>query len=336
MRINMRQWKEIVLSSDYRLAMPIMTHPGIDLTGRTVLETVTNSHLHFDAVRAVARAYPTAASTMIMDLSVEAEAFGAKVRFSDNEVPFVVARCVEDAESIDRLVIPDLKRARVGQRIEASAIAARTISDRPVFAGCIGPFSLAARLFDVTEILTAILIEPDSILPLLEKCARFLVSYVKAFKSAGANGVVMAEPVAGVLSADLCSQFSSVFVRRIVNSVQDENFFVILHNCGDTDSLVPSMDSTGAWGLHFGNRCNIVQALARLPADTLVFGNLDPVGVFKSGTPESMRSEVLRLLEATKQYPNFILSSGCDVPPNVPLRNIDAFFQALGEFNAQH
>jgi uroporphyrinogen decarboxylase len=336
MRINMRQWKEIVLSSNYRLAMPIMTHPGIDLLGRTVMETVTNSHLHFDAVRAVARAYPTAASTMIMDLSVEAEAFGAKVRFSDNEVPFVVGRCVEDAESIHRLVIPDLTRARVGQRIEASAIAAKMISDRPVFAECIGPFSLAARLFDVTEILTAILIEPDSILSLLEKCTRFLVSYVKAFKSAGANGVVMAEPVAGVLSADLCSQFSSAFVRRIVNSVQDENFFVILHNCGDTDSLVPSMDSTGAWGLHFGNRCNIVQAVERLPADTLVFGNLDPVGVFKSGTPEAMRSAVLKLLEATKQFPNFVLSSGCDVPPNVPLRNIDAFFQALGEFNAQH
>ncbi len=336
MRINMRQWKEIVLSSDNRLAMPIMTHPGIDLMGRTVLEAVTNSHLHFDAVRAVARSYPTAASTMIMDLSVEAEAFGAKVRFSDNEVPSVVARCVQDAESIHRLTIPDLTRARVGQWIEASAIAAKTISDRPVFAECIGPFSLAARLFDVTEILTAILIEPDSILSLLEKCTRFLVSYVKAFKSAGANGVVMAEPVAGVLSADLCSQFSSAFVRRIVNSVQDENFFLILHNCGDTDSLVPSMDSTGAWGLHFGNRCNIVQALARLPVDTLVFGNLDPVGVFKSGTPEAMRSAVLKLLEATKQFPNFVLSSGCDVPPNVPLRNIDAFFQALGEFNAQH
>jgi uroporphyrinogen decarboxylase len=97
--------------------------------------------------------------------------------------------------------------------------------------------------------------------------------------------------------------------------------------------LVPSMHGTGAAGLHFGNRCTIVDALAQLPRDTIVFGNIDPVGVFKSGTPETVRSETLRLLTATKDYPNFVISSGCDIPPNVPLENIDAFFLALRDFN---
>ncbi|MCQ5183170.1 methylcobamide--CoM methyltransferase, partial [Parabacteroides distasonis] len=32
-------------------------------------------------------------------------------------------------------------------------------------------------------------------------------------------------------------------------------------------------------------------------------------------------------------YPNFILSSGCDIPPLVPSNNIDAFYQALEEYN---
>jgi uroporphyrinogen decarboxylase len=333
MQRNMRLWAENVCSSSKRLAIPIMTHPGIDLTGHTVDQAVHSSQLHSGAVKAVAMAYPTAASTMIMDLSVEAEAFGAAIRFSEDEVPAVTGRCVYDSETIDRLSIPTLSQARLGQWIVAARQASLAINDRPVLAGCIGPFSLAARLYDVSEIMTAILMEPESILILVEKCTQFLISYVNAFKSAGANGIVIAEPVAGVLSPEHCTQFSSDFVRRIVQSAQDETFAVILHNCGDTDTLVTSMLGTGAAGLHFGNRCDIVLALDQIPPDTLVLGNLDPVGVFKSGTPERVKTETENLLQATKRFSNFIISSGCDVPPNVPLKNIDAFFDALAAFN---
>lgn len=51
---------------------------------------------------------------------------------------------------------------------------------------------------------------------------------------------------------------SSVFVKRIVDAAQDEGFLVILHNCGDTDTLASSMQGTGAGGLHFGNRCRFL------------------------------------------------------------------------------
>lgn len=77
----------------------------------------------------------------------------------------------------------------------------------------------------------------------------------------------------------------------------------------------------------------MVDALKEVPADALAMGNLDPVSVFKMGTPESMHKDTLELLEATKEYPNFVLSSGCDVPPHTALENIDAFYEALKEFN---
>ena len=31
-------------------------------------------------------------------------------------------------------------------------------------------------------------------------------------------------------------------------------------------------------------------------------------------------------------HPNFVISTGCDVPPMSPWANIDAFFQAVDEF----
>lgn len=31
-------------------------------------------------------------------------------------------------------------------------------------------------------------------------------------------------------------------------------------------------------------------------------------------------------------YKNFVISSGCDIPPATPWENIDAFFEAVNEF----
>ena len=82
------------------------------------------------------------------------------------------------------------------------------ILDRPVFAGVIGPFSLAARLLDVTEIMVDCYDEPDMVHIVLDKAAEFLTEYCLAYKAAGANGVVVAEPVAGLLSPSLAEEFA--------------------------------------------------------------------------------------------------------------------------------
>ena len=65
----------------------------------------------------------------------------------------------------------------------------------------------------------------------------------------------------------------------------------------------------------------------------MVFGNLDPVGIIKNGTPEIIRAETLELLNKTASFKNFVLSSGCDVPPGTKIENIDALFNALNEYN---
>ena len=212
-------------------------------------------------------------------------------------------------------------------------LAAKAITDRPVFAGCIGPYSLAGRLYDMSEIMMLIYINPEAANSLLKKCSDFILRYCMALKATGVNGVVMAEPAAGLLSDEDCTQYSSVFIKEIVEKVQDDHFTVILHNCGNTGHCTKAMVATGAAAYHFGNKIDMVEALKEVPADALAMGNLDPVSLFKADTPEVMKKATLDLLEATKSYPNFVLSSGCDTPPHTPAENIDAFFAALNEFN---
>lgn len=73
--------------------------------------------------------------------------------------------------------------------------------------------------------------------------------------------------------------------------------------------------------------------MRQCPADLPVMGNIDPVGIMQQATPERVHAAVTELLEKTSGYDNFILSSGCDVPPHTPVDNIKAFYQALAEYN---
>ena len=309
--------------------MPVMTHPGIEQNGNTVREAVSDGRIHAEAVITLAKKDPTVAACTIMDLTTEAEAFGAEIAFSDEAVPTVVGHLLSDVESIYQLQVPSLSAGRIPAYLKANLLAARSIVDRPVFGGCIGPFSLAGRLYDMSELMMLIYENPDAAHALLRKCTDFIGKYCEALKQTGVNGVVMAEPAAGLLSNIDCRTFSSQYVKRIVDHVQDEGFIVILHNCGNTGQCTEAMVSTGAAAYHFGNKCRMEEVIREVPPTALVMGNIDPVSVFKDGRPEQMRQTVLDLLGKMKTYPNFVLSSGCDTPPHTPIANINAFFEVL-------
>ena len=311
-----------------------MTHPGIELIGRTVREAVTDGTVHADAICALNERFPAAAVTAIMDLTVEAEAFGAEVVFSEDEIPNVVGRLVADYDSVAALEVPGLDKGRVQQYLLANRLTAERIKDKPIYGGAIGPFSLAGRLFDLSELMMAIYIEPETVTLLLEKCTDFIISYLRAMKQTGISGVILAEPAAGLVSNDDCNAYSTAYVRKIVEAVQDKDFTVILHNCGNTGHCTDAMIKSGAAALHFGNKADMVEALRACPTGIPVMGNLDPVGILGQASADIVRAETLKLLEATAGWDNFVLSTGCDVPPHIPFENIAAFYEALEEFNS--
>lgn len=334
--MNMDQWLQQMRTAGPKKAMPILSFPAVTLMGVSVRELIASSELQAAGMQKVAARTPSAAAVSMMDLSVEAEAFGAQVRFSDVEVPTVLGAMVNDEAEAEALAIPPVGAGRTGLLLSAIVEAKAVIQDRPVLAGVIGPFSLAGRLMGVSEAMMNCYEEPEMVHTVLEKTAAFLTAYILAYKAAGADGVVMAEPLAGLLSPGLCEEFSSRYVKRIVEAVQDDAFILIYHNCGN--SVLPcagSIADIGAAAYHFGNAVDMEAMLKAMPAHVPVMGNVDPAAQFCNGTPGSIRAETLRVMERCCAYPNFVISSGCDIPPLSPWENIDAFFAAVESFNQQ-
>lgn len=333
--MNMREWVASVIESERRQAFPLMPSVGLAVTGMNMREVIADGVTQAQCIVAQAHRFPSAACLTFMDLSVEAEAFGSELTEVGGEVPTVLGSIVTGIESAVALKVPSVGAGRSGEYLKAAGLAAREINDRPVFACHIGPFSLAGRLCGMTEALMNVHLAPKVLHTVLEKCTEFLTAYALAFREAGADGVVMAEPAAGLISPVQCDEFSSKYVKEYVAKVQTDHFMAVLHNCGSTPRHVETMVSTGAMGLHFGNAVDMAKVMARLPGDRLGLGNIDPAGVFHGGDPALVRETTLKLLEATGGFRNFIVSSGCDVPSGTPLRNMEAFFDTVNEYNTR-
>ena len=335
--MDMKKWLQDLHDAPVKKAMPILSFPSAKLLGMSVAELISTAENQAAGMAAIAARVDSAAAVSMMDLSIEAEAFGATIHASDDEVPTVVGNIITTEEDADALRVPAVGEARTGRGVEAVRLAGEKITDRPVFAGVIGPFSLAARLIDVTEVMIACYDEPDMVHKVLEKVTAFLIEYINAYKAVGANGVMMAEPLAGVLSPMLVDEFSSEYVRRIADATKSDEFLFIYHNCGDNiNRMAESILSTGSDAYHFGDAVPVADMLAQFPADTVVMGKVRPSVQFLVGTPESMRADTLRIMEENcAKYPNFVISSGCDIPPLAPWENTDAFFAAVAEFYAR-
>ena len=331
---NMKEWVAELIGNHPKKPMPILSFPSVSLLGVTVKEMIFDSDLQARGMQAVAQRTPALASVSFMDLSVEAECFGSVVTVSDDEVPTIEEPIITNEEEAAELTVPKVGSGRTQIYLDAIKKAKALITDRPVLAGMIGPYSLAARLFDVSEIMMTCYDDPDTVHAVLKKCTQFLAAYAKAYREAGADGIVMAEPVAGLLSPSLEEEFSAPYVKQIVDAVQNDNFIVIYHNCGDNvPKMLGSILSMGAAAYHFGNAVDMEKdILQKVSSDVVVMGNVDPAGVLRLGTPESIRTATAELLQKCSPYPNFVLSSGCDIPPKTPWENLDAFFAAAEDF----
>lgn len=332
MKRNMNEWIREVIAQDKKKGMPILSFPGAKILNVTVDELVKDGHLQALCMESIAKKYDMGMAVSLMDLSVEAEAFGSPVQFETEEVPTVREALIHDEEEAEELKVPAVGAGRTGECVKGIREACERITDRPVFAGIIGPYSLAGRLIDMTEIMILCYEEPEMVETVLEKATEFLIAYAKAFKDAGANGVVMAEPAAGLLSPSLMEEYSNPYVKKVREAVEDDSFVVMYHNCGKIEPLLGQIQEVDAKAYSFGNAIDMEKALEVIPQDRLVIGNIDPAGVLRNGTPEVVREETRKLLERCSKYPNFVIASGCDIPPMTPFENMDAFFETIEEF----
>jgi uroporphyrinogen decarboxylase len=322
------QFVRSILEREKRLAMLIGVYAGLQITGASIKQAVTDGNSQAEAVLAMHARYQTDVLLTAMDLSAEAEAFGCTVQISDDEIPSVTGSVTADIGEAHKLAIPAAGSNRTAVHLEAARKLA-TQKAGVVLGGCIGPFSLAALLMGVNEALRATIADAAILHTLLEKTTSFLIEYMGAFREAGAGGVIMAEPTAGLLSPAGMGTFSSPYVKRLVEVVQHDDFTLIYHNCGARMVHLPKVLEAGASVYHFGKPMDMTSALGAVDSEIVLGGNIDPAGVFRYGLAQDVEAHTSMLLKESAAYKNYFIASGCDLPPGIPVENMDIFYATI-------
>ena len=138
--MNMRAWMDAWRDAPVKKSMPVLSFPSISLLGITVKELINDSRLQAKGMKLIADRVDSAASVSMMDLSVEAEAFGSTIRVSDDEVPTVIGAIVTTEQQARDLAVPPVGAGRTGKYIEALRLACEMITDRPACGAAYGRF----------------------------------------------------------------------------------------------------------------------------------------------------------------------------------------------------
>ena len=108
MNYSYTQWKKHLMDEDVH-AMAILSFPAVTQCATTVQELVQNAEMQSAVMRRIKEEFPLQeALVSMMDLSVEAQAFGCPVSFHEGEIPAVTSGNIKNREVGEALRIPKM------------------------------------------------------------------------------------------------------------------------------------------------------------------------------------------------------------------------------------
>jgi len=315
-----------------RLVAPLMGFPGLNITDCTIKLAQQNYGEHFKVIKALAREYKPDMIFPLMDLSVEANALGRLTIFPESESATVPksAFFIENLKRMSQINIA-LDTRLLGY-VETVKLMSLGLPENILKGAYVtGPYSLAALLMGADDAAMATVLNEDELHVVCRFATEKIQEYIQLLVAAGVQTVCILEPSAVMLGPDHFARFSASYVSQIIKSYKYANISTIYHTCGNTMAHVEKMVESGVNALSLDSREAGVDLLAvaqRVPSDVIVMGNINPTGTLLNGTPQGVESEVLDLLEQMSAYPNFVLSTGCDMPQETSFENIRAFMEA--------
>ena len=270
-----------------------------------------------------------------------AEAIGAKVIFRD-DAPAVVNEdepLLTDLRQIYDLKLPDpVNAGRFPVWLEATRTLVDAIGKEVFVMGRAdqGPFAIACLLRGTTNFMMDLMTEDKKLIDdVIDFCLQASIAFGKAQKDAGAHATSIGDALAGpnLISPEMYRDFALTPERKWVEAVQGYGIPCSLHICGNTNSIIEDMGSTGAKIIEIDWQLDMAHARKVLPKSTVIMGNVDPSFPMVLGTPAEVEEGVRKAIAATRGKGHF-MSTGCAMGPNTPEANFRAMIAAARKYGS--
>ncbi len=262
-------------------------------------------------------------------VSFPIEALGGKLKYLGTEAPSIVEPAIKSLDEVDAL---DLRKVEehpvVNSVLEAAREVQRQIGDERLV--CIvswGPISLAGRMFGVQEMMIEMIQNPEKVKKLIAFATDMAwVCHRPLLEDGTLKAVAIADAAA---SGDLISrQFYQEFVvpamKDLNSRVENAGAHLLLHTCGNMADRLDLIAEEGVSCFTFDTNVPMAEAKKVLAGKVCVAGNVHPTDVMLQKSPTDVEAAARQCIADAAAGGGFVLSTGCDIPPKVPMENVQA------------
>lgn len=318
-------------SENKRLVAPLLGFPGIKMVGSSIKLAQQNYGEHYRVLKKLVDEFNPDVIFTLMDLSVEANALGRYTIFPKDEWATVPKdkfnfKQLESFKDID--IKKDGRLSSYVKTVELMSL--NQCPNIKVGAYVTGPYTLAGLIMGAEETALATSIDPENLNKLCNFTTKQIIKFMNLLIAAGAGIICILEPGGVMLGPEKFQKFSSHYVKQIVEIYNRNNVDTIYHVCGDSMHLINRMVESGVDGLSLDSEevgVNLSEVGEKVPDSTVLMSNINSTGVMLNGNPSEVKEKVENLLKSMDAYPNFVLSTGCDLPLETPLENIRIFME---------
>ncbi len=267
----------------------------------------------------------------LMDVGVETEAVGSVLSYGTGRYPVVSSYVFSAGMDIDTLLVPDPRtEGRMPELLKAAGILRREVGNDVLVVGCVvGPMTLAMQLAGAETSLYLAIDAPELFERLLDFASEVIIRFGTAQLEAGAHLPIVFDPSASpdVVPPGFYREFLLPRLQRIFAAFKQAGSAVNwLHTAGPVAPILRFYPQAHVNLANLDFCVDPQQAMEALP-HTCFNGNIKPLS-FVEGTPEQISDESHRLLRIFARRGGFILSSGCEIPPEAAPENIAAMVSA--------
>jgi len=257
---------------------------------------------------------------------------GGEVEYLDNNIPHACKPLIQNESDLNKLYIPDFSdySTRMGNLVDATArILKNNSEDRSVFGWADAPFAEACNMLTVENMLMLLYDNPSFAHRLLEFNTKLVIAFLESQAEPGCDILAIGDAAASLLNPQMYAEFAFPYEVEIIRHFHAKNIPLKLHMCGNNTDKLEKITTTGIDILNVDQQTNI--RLARSLAPRLCLkGNLDPVSIMKNGSAESVYNDCAELVKAIGPE-SYIVSGGCELPPDMPPENLLAIVRCARE-----
>lgn len=314
---------------------PLAVHFCATVAGHSLRQYTTNARLLAESVVRYYERFRPDAVWLSADTWVSAEAMGATVGATGDDQPFggVGPPRVRAPHDLDTLPAPDPgTQGRYPLMLEALQRIVQALGRDVFVVACFDqyPFSLAAALMGINEIMLKLREDRPMVEALMERCLEYGMAYARALANAGADMLSGGDSPAGLIGPGAYRELVQPFEHRLIRGLKAATAKpVSLHICGDARPLLQAMVATGADVLEVDHKVELAHACKIVGPDVALWGNLDPVTVLAHGDVAEVRRATRHAIETIRAsgHRRFILSSGCTLAMATPAENLAAMLE---------